>query len=291
MMMCCSGLCESDREYRISHFPDMAPPEHPGSGWLQNANGNKNQPTLAPTPDQSEVTRTAPLPEELIARTEGVSKEEEEARRVERAKKAAEESKKREREEEEMCAICCDKLPDLERGVLSCGHVFCFACIHQWSKNSSICPGCRVQIKRITKTLSPADEAKAKWETRNPVVSQRGMKKKTRKQLKRARHRDSRAKNPAAGFVTKTVRVRPKSLKMTPAQQRAAPHPQAPGGWMYVQEQQRRLQQQQHQQQARVIQPALAMGALSESMTQADAADLSPQEVEAVVRDQAAAAR
>ncbi|CAN0242195.1 unnamed protein product [Ectocarpus sp. 13 AM-2016] len=123
------------------------------------------------------------------------------------------------------------------------------------------------------------------------------MKKKTRKQLKRARHRNSRAKNPAAGFVTKTVRVRPKSLKMTPAQQRAAPHPQAPGGWMYVQEQQRRLQQQhqqqqqQQQQQARVIQPALARGALSESMTQADAADLSPPEVEAIVRDQAAAAR
>ncbi|CAM9807219.1 unnamed protein product [Ectocarpus sp. 4 AP-2014] len=267
----------------------MAPPQRPGSGWLQSANGNKNQPTLAPTPDQSEVTRAAPVPEELIARTEGVSREEEEARRVGRAKKAAEESKKREREEEEMCAICCDKLPDLERGVLSCGHMFCFACIHQWTKNSSICPGCRVQIKRITKTLSPADEAKAKGGTRKP----RGIKKKTRKQLKRARHRDSRAKNPAAGFVTKTVRVRPKSLKMTPAQQRAAPHPQAPGGWMHVQEQRRRLQQQQQQQQqqARVIQPALARGALSDSMTQADAADLSPQEVEAVVRGQAAAAR
>ncbi|CAM9323179.1 unnamed protein product [Ectocarpus fasciculatus] len=224
----------------------MAPPQRPGSGWLQNADGNnKNQPTLAPTPDQSEVTRTAPLPEELIARNEGVSKEEEEARRVERAKKAVEESKKREREEEETCAICCDKLPELERGVLSCGHVFCFACIHQWTKSSSICPGCRVQIKRITKTLSPADEAKG--ETRKPVASHRGMKKKTRKQLKRARHRDSRAKNLALGFVTKAVRVRPKSLKMTPAQQRAAPHPQAPGGWMYEQEQQRRLQHQQQE--------------------------------------------
>ncbi|CAN0266501.1 unnamed protein product, partial [Ectocarpus fasciculatus] len=33
-------------------------------------------------------------------------------------------------------------------------HVFCFKCIHKWTKNESTCPVCRVQVRSITKTLS-----------------------------------------------------------------------------------------------------------------------------------------
>ena len=52
-------------------FCTMDPPRQPGSGWLQNAGGNKNQPTLAPTPDPSQITRAAPLPADLISRNGG----------------------------------------------------------------------------------------------------------------------------------------------------------------------------------------------------------------------------
>lgn len=40
------------------------------------------------------------------------------------------------------------------------GHVYCFQCIHQWCKTQNDCPGCRVEIKRIVKTLSADDVAK-----------------------------------------------------------------------------------------------------------------------------------
>jgi len=50
----------------------MDPPRRPGSGWLQNTGGNsKNQPVLAPTPDGSKITRTVPLPADLVARNGG----------------------------------------------------------------------------------------------------------------------------------------------------------------------------------------------------------------------------
>lgn len=46
-------------------------------------------------------------------------------------------------------------------------HVFCMECIHQWSKNESSCPVCRVPFKRIIKTLSQAEMEAAN--ARRPV--------------------------------------------------------------------------------------------------------------------------
>ncbi|CAM9254010.1 unnamed protein product, partial [Hapterophycus canaliculatus] len=259
----------------------MDPPRRPGSGWLENADRNsKNQPVIAPTPDRSKVTRTIPLPPELIARNEGLSEEEEEARKAEQARKARED---REKEEEELCAICYDRLPNVGRGVIACGHVFCFSCIHLWTKSANRCPGCRVVIRRIIKTMTPADVSKeeARKRVRSPPLSRDNVRRfKNNKQRKRAQRRAARVKHPVAGVVTKCFRVRPSSLKPTPAQQRAAPHPEreARRQQQRQQEQQQRQQQQQQQQQqqARVMQPVQARGALAalaEAIRQVDAAE------------------
>lgn len=48
------------------------------------------------------------------------------------------------------------------------GHVFCFTCIHEWTKKVNACPSCRVTFVKITKTLSPEDVAKEK--TRKQVI-------------------------------------------------------------------------------------------------------------------------
>ena len=51
-------------------------------------------------------------------------------------------------------------------GVVSLqGHVFCFTCIHLWVKTNSKCPNCRVNFKKITKTLTNEDIAKEKART------------------------------------------------------------------------------------------------------------------------------
>lgn len=40
------------------------------------------------------------------------------------------------------------------------GHVFCFFCIHKWSKITNKCPTCRLEFTKITKTLSLEDTLK-----------------------------------------------------------------------------------------------------------------------------------
>ena len=40
------------------------------------------------------------------------------------------------------------------------GHVFCFTCVYEWVKTSAKCPTCRVEFKKITKTLTPVEIAK-----------------------------------------------------------------------------------------------------------------------------------
>eukprot|EP00903_Cladosiphon_okamuranus_P015542 g14348.t1 len=257
----------------------MDPPRRPESGWLPSAGGSsKNQPTLAPTPDPSQITRAAPLPADLVARNGG-DPENQEAKRAEQGKKAAEEQE--DEQEEELCAICYDQLPDVGRGIIACGHVFCFACIHQWCKSQNDCPGCRFKVKRILKTLSPEDSLKEK-ERKELLLSKKIKNKKKRGQ---ARRRATRVQTHKTSIVTKTVRIRPASLRPTPAQQRAEPHPEAPGGWMYAEAQEaarqrlvQQQQQQQQQQQPQRIQPVHAQGVLAEmaeSMRIAEESELS----------------
>lgn len=50
----------------------------------------------------------------------------------------------------EVCGICLENVK--VRGLLSsCDHVFCFACIHKWSKRCSTCPHCKREFKNITR--------------------------------------------------------------------------------------------------------------------------------------------
>ncbi|CAM9626823.1 unnamed protein product [Scytosiphon promiscuus] len=264
----------------------MDPPRRPGSGWLQNADrNNKNQPSLAPTPDRSKVTRTIPLPAELILdRERELAAAAANALRTTLAKEPATAAEKC----RPTCTVSVANLPNVGRGIIACGHVFCFSCIHQWTKSANRCPGCRVVVRRIIKTMSTADLVK---EEARRQVSMSPLRFHNKKQRKRAQRRAARIKRPVPGVVTKCFRVRPKSLKPTPAQQRAAPHPEAPGGFLHAeaqaeraaarqrreerQEQQRQRQQQ--QQQARVMQPVQARGALAalaETIRAADAADV-----------------
>eukprot|EP00752_Nemacystus_decipiens_P012411 g10998.t1 len=267
----------------------MDPPRRPGSGWLQNAGGNKNQPTLAPAPDPSRITRAAPLPADLIARDGGdPERESEEAKRAAEAAKEAENKE----EEEELCAICYDQLPDVGRGIIACGHVYCFACILKWCKTQNDCPGCRFKIKRILKTLSPEDISKEKKRKEREAVHKYRFK----KQRDRAKRKAARVKPQKThpNVVTKQFRVRPASLRPTPAEQRSEPHPQAPGGWMYAQDQEAarqrlEMQQLQQQQQQRQIRPVQARGELAEMAETMRLADADA--VESVARDQPANAR
>ncbi len=36
-------------------------------------------------------------------------------------------------------------------GLISCGHVFCFLCISNWSKNANCCPLCKSKFNFIRK--------------------------------------------------------------------------------------------------------------------------------------------
>ncbi|CAN0057680.1 unnamed protein product [Pylaiella littoralis] len=289
----------------------MDPPRRPlGSGWLQNADSNnKNQPALAPTPDRSQITRTIPLPTDLVARNGDKNDEVKNAKELEKEENKEEEE---EEEEEQLCAICQDQLPDVGRGILACGHVYCFQCIHQWCKTQNDCPGCRVEIKRIVKTLSADDVAKE--EARQKLDFER--KCSNKKQLARAKRRAKRVKIPMEDVVTKTIRIRPKSLKPTPAQQRAAPHPQAPGGWMHAEAQEAQRQAQAARQREEDLErisgslrrrwreaqladeggyalPPLSRGTLAamvgssrQPVDEDSQNDLSPEEVETIIRDQ-----
>lgn len=47
------------------------------------------------------------------------------------------------------CGICFEQVPSGERGVIACGHTFCFACIQRWCSATNVCPVCKVRIRRI----------------------------------------------------------------------------------------------------------------------------------------------
>jgi len=66
-------------------------------------------------------------------------------------KKEDEEKKEGKTEEADLqCGICLE--PPKIRGTLaSCGHPFCFECIHPSSKTSNTCPFCKKRFKQITK--------------------------------------------------------------------------------------------------------------------------------------------
>ena len=44
------------------------------------------------------------------------------------------------------CSVCMDELTKPVK--LSCGHVFCEACIAQWFEKEDTCPLCRKAVKR-----------------------------------------------------------------------------------------------------------------------------------------------
>ena len=44
------------------------------------------------------------------------------------------------------CSVCMDELTKPIK--LSCGHVFCEACIAQWFEKEDTCPLCRKAVKR-----------------------------------------------------------------------------------------------------------------------------------------------
>ncbi|CAM9813654.1 unnamed protein product, partial [Laminaria digitata] len=127
------------------------------------------------------------------------------------------------------CPICQDYLPDKERGILKCGHVFCFVCIHKWSKKETKCPACRRKFSTIAKTLPPAQLCQ---ELALRVFRDKHM---TKAQQKKAKRRSERYKKPKPVVATKTVRVRPRSQADEQRRLQAnAPHPQAPGGFLHV---------------------------------------------------------
>ncbi|CAM9261576.1 unnamed protein product, partial [Discosporangium mesarthrocarpum] len=49
----------------------------------------------------------------------------------------------------ESCSICLS-VPT-NRGVIPCGHGFCFACILTWSKTENTCPLCKGRFTTIVK--------------------------------------------------------------------------------------------------------------------------------------------
>ncbi|CAM9554678.1 unnamed protein product [Pylaiella littoralis] len=186
-------------------------PSRPPGGHNRN---RKADPALAPSVPESEHTRKIPAPRG--ADNQGGAC----------AKKAAEDDA----EKEEPCCICYTQLPDVGRGIIPCGHVFCFYCIHKWSKKANVCPTCRLEFTKISKTMSLKDltkeEARKMRDKKTKCTNKR--------QLSRIKRKASRVKNPMKGVYVKVFRVRKKTLKLTPAEQAALPHPQAPGGSLHV---------------------------------------------------------
>jgi len=57
--------------------------------------------------------------------------------------------------------------PPKIRGTLdSCAHIFCFECIHQWSKTSNTCPFCKQRFKQISK-MDPSQKKPKKVKVRH----------------------------------------------------------------------------------------------------------------------------
>lgn len=55
------------------------------------------------------------------------------------------------------CSICFET-PG-KRGVLKCGHQYCFDCIMQWSKTETTCPLCKARFTSVREEDIPADAA------------------------------------------------------------------------------------------------------------------------------------
>ncbi|CAN0385751.1 unnamed protein product, partial [Pylaiella littoralis] len=188
--------------------PSRLPGRNPGHNRLR-----KPDPSLAPAVPVSEHTRTIPAPRGVGDSGGGAC-----------SRKAAEDDA----DKEEPCCICCTQLPDVGRGIIPCGHVFCFCCIHTWSKKANVCPTCRLEFTKITMTMSSKDLIKEE------ARKAHDKKKRTNKrQFARTKRKAARVKNPVEGVYVKVFRVRKKTQNLTSAQQAALPHPQAPGGHLH----------------------------------------------------------
>ena len=65
-----------------------------------------------------------------------------------------------ETEDAACCAICLESLTISSRGKLdSCSHVFCVACILQWSTVSNACPLCKQRFSNIRDAATNKDHA------------------------------------------------------------------------------------------------------------------------------------
>jgi len=55
-----------------------------------------------------------------------------------------------EKEEIDVCSICLEA-PNIPSELSGCIHIFCYACIYEWSKSSNTCPLCKVRFRSINK--------------------------------------------------------------------------------------------------------------------------------------------
>jgi len=93
--------------------------------------------------------------------------------------------------QEDVCSICLDP-PTVIASLDSCAHIYCYACIHQWSTYANTCPRCRERFHAITKK-EPDDKNQGKKRRRDKGDLQSA--KKNNKKSKRDRvtvvpHRD-----------------------------------------------------------------------------------------------------
>ncbi|CAN0279324.1 unnamed protein product [Pylaiella littoralis] len=146
-------------------------------------------------------------------------------------------------EPDEVCLLCDSNLPDVGRGIVTCGHVFCFACIIARCKTDTACPQCRDIVQDITKTLTEEEVKKEQDRKERHLVTIRHlveMKKSPQEKSEAARLRRSKAARlkrktnrlqcPMEGVFTKMFRVHEKKQKKSSTvalgQQVPAPHPQ-----------------------------------------------------------------
>ncbi|CAM9327081.1 unnamed protein product [Ectocarpus sp. 4 AP-2014] len=128
------------------------------------------------------------------------------------------------------CPICQDLLPEENRGIVKCGHVFCLKCVLQWvKKQQNSCPTCRAEVCHIKKRTLSLAEALEKNANREPP---------TKAQLKRATRKSAIGKpSPKPDITTEKICVRKKVSREQIRLNAMEPHPQAPGGFLHAQEQ------------------------------------------------------
>lgn len=69
------------------------------------------------------------------------------------------------------CAICLDEICE-SKGVLNCGHEYCFECIDQWTKSDNSCPLCKIKSKTLSMFLGPTLSNSIVLTDRHLVVEQ-----------------------------------------------------------------------------------------------------------------------